>query len=114
MQLVSLRVYQVFLGLVSVLYTLISLMSLSGLLIGTVSVYAAANSNSQVPSKVTLLLGLIATVPIACVSAIAGSWSLFLYRRYLLALLPLLLPFVSFGLIALVAGKEISGVMGWR
>ncbi len=112
MQLTSLRVYQVFLGLVSLVYGVVLLLSVSGLLFGIVSVCIVQDPNQQFRTKAAMMLCSLATLPLACMAAIAGSWSLFFLRRYSLAPLPLLLPFVSIALILLVVGKDLNGVMG--
>ena len=108
------RVLQVFLGLISILYAAVIVVSVSGLMIGVVSASIVQHSDQQFRTKVTLVLGSIATLPLACVVAIGGSWSLFFLRRYWLALLPLLLPFASIAIISYFAGKDFSGVMGWN
>ncbi len=106
LHLTSLRAYQLFLGFVSILYAGISMLSLCGLLIGVVSASIVQNPDQQFRSHITIMFCSIATLPIACLVAIAGAWCLFFFRYYVLALLPLLLPFVSIALISFVAGKS--------
>ncbi len=114
MVLTSLRVYQLFLGIVSLVYAGLLLVSISGLMIGIVSVGIVPNQDSQFQSQATIMLCSIGTLPLACVGAIAGSWCLYFLRQYRPAWLPLLLPIVSIAIISLLVGQDISGVLGWN
>ncbi len=56
----------------------------------------------------------IATLQLACVGAIVGSWCRCFLGDYRLAWLPLQLPIVSIVVISLLVGQDINGVLGWN
>lgn len=89
-------------------------MSISGLMIGVVSALVGIPTHDpQIRSKLTVVFCAIATLPLSCIAAVAGTSCLYLTRHYLAALLPLLLPLASIAIIKAVVGKDIRGVMGW-
>ncbi len=114
----KIHLYEVLLVLISLVYALVGLVSISALLIGAVSGLLVQNPKPKFQHDFQhdfiLLLCSMATLPAACVMSVAVAWSLYVARRYRLATLPLLLPLFSLGIIWLVAGDGISGVLGGR